>query len=101
MAKAHRTMASGWNGSTLANSMNSAKIMGGEEAATALEELARVVDDSEDADAIECFNAFTDELEKPKPKGVLLRSFWASITSALPAVSEMTSLAERIAPLLQ
>jgi hypothetical protein len=87
------------NRSTLINSMNKTRDTVGDDVARALEELAAAVQNSGNPDAIENFNALSEELEQPHPRKAVLKSFWNGITAALPGLAEIADFADHISRL--
>jgi hypothetical protein len=85
------------NRSTLTNSMNSVTDEYGREVADALQQIAELVEQSGNADAVENFNALTEELQRPNPRKSLIRSFWDGMLQAVPILADAGA---KIAPLL-
>ena len=67
-----------------------------DDTAQALQQLAEEIEKSGNREAAETFEAFNEELQKPEPKKSILRSLFNGITEALPALSSMTDLIEKI-----
>ena len=84
------------NRSSLSNCLNSVRASLGKDVAESLSQLAGIVAESKDGEAVDNFNALSEELEKPHPRISLLKSFWMGILAALPAVAEMADLGEKI-----
>lgn len=78
------------NRASLQNSMNTARVTFDKDIADALIRLAGAVEDSNNLEAIENFNALSEELERPTPRKGLLKSCWNGIISALPEVVNLT-----------
>jgi len=67
--------------------------------ANAFREIAIEIEKSNNADAVENFNAFSEELQKQEPKNSLLSSLWNGVTRALPSILEMTEAVAKIVAL--
>jgi hypothetical protein len=87
------------NRSVLTDSLNKVRIERGEDVAKALELVADVVSKSGNKRAGELFDSFNEELKKPEPKKSVLRSLWDGLVSALPTISTMAGVAQKIASL--
>jgi hypothetical protein len=84
------------NKSSVVNSFNKVKEQFDEETANAIKQMAEIVEKSENADAVELFDAFNEEVNKPEPKKSLLKTFWNGLTTALPVLAHTASIAENI-----
>lgn len=84
------------NKSSVVNSFNRVKEQFDEETANAIKQIAEIVEKSENADAIELFDAFNEEISKPEPKKSLLKTFWNGLTTALPILAHTASIAANI-----
>jgi len=82
--------------SKVENSFNRIKQEHSEDVAVALIRLAEVVSDSGNTDAGELLDAFNDELAKEEPKQSLLRSYWDGLTTALPTISTMADVVQKL-----
>jgi hypothetical protein len=89
------------NRSTLTSSLNQAQRHAGEGAAQALQMVAQIIEDSGNQDAVENFNALSEELGNPHPRKSVLKSFWNGIIAALPEITEIASIADHIAQLFR
>ncbi|MFF2525455.1 hypothetical protein [Streptomyces liangshanensis] len=89
------------NKSVVSNSLNRVQSAHGEDVALALERIGEIVAASQNAEAIENFNELSEQLATAEPKKAVLRSLWAGICAALPAVSELSALGERIVVLFR
>jgi hypothetical protein len=87
------------NRSVLTDSLNKVRIERGEDVAKALELVADVVSKSGNKQAGELFDSFNEELKKAEPKKSVLRSLWDGLVSALPTISTMAGVAQKIASL--
>jgi hypothetical protein len=74
---------------------------GDEQLREALERIAKVVQESGNAEAAETFEGLTEELEKPERKKSVLRALWTGLVQMLPAVGQMTDVAGRIEALVR
>jgi hypothetical protein len=88
------------NRSNLLNSVNFVRGHAGGETAAALEDLAKVIEDSGSQEAVENFDALTQELLNPQPRKSLLKSYWTGIVTALPQVVELVTLGEKISEII-
>jgi hypothetical protein len=80
------------NKSALANSLNSIGKQAGGDAADALARLARIVEESGNQDAIDNFNALSEEIVRSQPKRNLLKAFWNAINAALPGIEKLAEI---------
>ena len=87
------------NHSLVVDSFNRVKESYGNDTAEALARVAEEIAKSGNAEAGELFNGFNEELTKPEPRKAILRGLWTGVTAALPVLSQMTDLGERIAKL--
>ncbi len=84
------------NKSSVVNSFNKVKEQFDEETANSIKQMAEIVEKSENADAVELFDAFNEEVNKPEPKKSLLKTFWNGLTAALPVLAHTASIAENV-----
>jgi hypothetical protein len=84
------------NKSSVVNSFNKVKEQFDEETANAIKQMAEIVEKSENADAVELFDAFNKEVNKPEPKKSLLKSFWNGLSTVLPILAHTASIAGNI-----
>jgi hypothetical protein len=87
------------NRSLVQHSMNRARANGGGDVADALKKIADAVDASGNKEAVEFFDQFNEELQKPEPRKTLLRSSWDNLVNALPTIGALAGAAEAIAKL--
>jgi hypothetical protein len=88
------------NRSSLTNALNNTRISCGSDAEAAVIELANLVEQSRNADAVESLNGLTDELGKPEPSKTRLRVWLEAITSSLPDVAQVAVAAAKVAGLI-
>jgi len=67
-----------------------------EETASVIREIAGIVEKSKNAEAVELFNAFNEEINKPEPKKSLLKNIWNGLSSVLPVLSSTISIVEKV-----
>ena len=84
------------NKSNVVNSFNKVKEQFDEETANVIKKIAEIVEKSKNAEAVELFEAFNEEINKPEPKKSRLKSFWNSLSSVLPVLSSTVSIVEKI-----
>lgn len=87
------------NKSTLTTSVGSARDLAGEETAAALMRLSEIIEAAGSEEATERFNRLTEELDRPRPEKGVLKLFWQGITEALPGVSGLIEIGEKLAKL--
>lgn len=87
------------NRSSLVNAMNVAKDTVDPSVSEALRQLAEFIEQSENQEAAENFNAFTEELQQPSPRKGLLKSFWNGMLAALPTIANLSTVAGTVAML--
>lgn len=87
------------NRSKVTNAFNKIKREHDEEMAKALLEVAEAVDQSGNPKAVENFDAFNEELAKPKPKKSLLETLWNGTLAVLPAIKELPGVIDSITKL--
>jgi hypothetical protein len=88
------------NRSNLEHVVVSTKDSVGPDVGEALRQLAEFIEQSGNSEAAENFNAFTEELQQPKPRKALLKSFWNGMLAALPTIAELATVAGTIAALI-
>ena len=71
-----------------------------EELKSALMELKKVVEASNNEDAVGLFNDFLEELSSKEPKRRKLKSFWKSLVEVLPHIKNMTDISVGVNSLL-
>ncbi len=98
---------SGRIGGPVVGGIGNRVVQGGPADAAASEELARALDRlreivlaSGNADAVDNYQAMTEELQRDRPRASLLRSFWQGIRNALPTVTELVDLSAKLSSLL-
>lgn len=84
------------NKSSVVNSFNKVKEQFDEETANAIKQMAEIVEKSENKDAVELFDAFNEEINKPEPKKSLLKTFWNGLTTVLPVLAHTASITANI-----
>lgn len=84
------------NRSKVENSFQHFQDAGSPDIASALVRLAEVVTESNNKDAGELLDAFNDEIAQEQPKKGLLRNLWQGLVTAVPAISQMTDVVEKI-----
>jgi hypothetical protein len=89
------------NRSMLINSLNRVQRDVGEPVARALQMAAQVVEESGNQEAIENFNALSEELDRAQPRKAVIKSFWNGIIAALPGIAEMVGIADHISQLFK
>ena len=89
------------NRSNLENAFNKIKENHGEATAQALKLMEKIIGASGNKEAVEVLNEFNSEASKPEPKKTVLKSFWSSLCSILPAISTTAGIAEHIVKLFQ
>jgi hypothetical protein len=89
------------NRSTLTSALNAVRATPeNTESASALESVAKLIEQSGNPEAVELFNALTEQLQSPRPQRALLRSTWDGIKKALPAVTSIAGAVQAIAKLV-
>ncbi|WP_052849951.1 hypothetical protein [Streptomyces avicenniae] len=88
------------NRSLLANSLNRVGSAHGPETEAALARVAEIVEEAGNEEAAENFNALSAELAEDTPRRGVLRALWAGVVTALPTVTELTSLGEQLGGVL-
>ncbi|MEU3601971.1 hypothetical protein ABZ714_25125 [Streptomyces sp. NPDC006798] len=89
------------NKSVLINSLNRVRSDHGPDVADALRRVGEIVAESQNEEAAEYFDALSAELSAETPKKTVLKSLWLGICAALPTVTELTSLGEKISTLFR
>lgn len=87
------------NRSKVENAFNKIKREHDEETAKALLQVEEAVNRSGNAEAVENFDAFNDELGKPEPKKSLLKTLWSGTLAVLPAIKELPGVVDSITKL--
>jgi len=87
------------NRSTVQNAFNKVKNEHDEEIAKALTQIEEEINNSGNKEAAENFEAFSDELSRPKPKKSLLKTLWQGTLTALPKLKESADIVEKIVKL--
>ncbi|MFD0633621.1 hypothetical protein ACFQ9X_20720 [Catenulispora yoronensis] len=87
------------NRSTLTNALNAAQTNRGEDAKRALDELARLVEESADPAAVESLNALSEELAKPEPNKHRIKTWLDGIAAAMPNVAQIATSVASVAAL--
>ena len=78
------------------SSFNKVKMQFDEETANVIQQIAEIVEISKNAEAVELFEAFNEEISKPEPKKTLLKTFWNNLSSLLPDLSITVSIVEKV-----
>lgn len=84
------------NKSNVENSFNKVKEQFDEETASVIKQIAEIVEKSKKSEAVELFEAFNEEINKPEPKKTLLKAFWSGLSAILPVLSTTASIAEKV-----
>jgi hypothetical protein len=84
------------NKSNVENSFNKIKEQFDEETANVIKQIAEIVEKSSNVEAVDLFDAFNEEVNKPEPKKSLLKSFWTGLTAALPVLTSTASIVEKV-----
>ena len=87
------------NKSVVENSFNKIKEGYGEDVAKALLQIAEFIEGSGNKEAGELFDSFNEELNKPESKKPVLKSIWAGIEKALPAITALSEAIVKLAPI--
>lgn len=87
------------NRSLVQNAFNRVNSEYDEETAKALKLVADEIEKSNNSEAAEVFNSFTEELQKPEPKKPVLRSLWNGIIAVLPTILQMTDAVSKVSKL--
>jgi hypothetical protein len=87
------------NRSYLSNALNTLSSVGNTDAAAALEQVAKVIEQSKNKEAADLFDAFNAELQRPTPKKTLLKTLWKGVIEALPTIAELTTATAAIVSL--
>jgi len=87
------------NRSVVENAFNRVKRYD-EGAAEALMQVSEFIHRSQNREAGEIFESFSEELAKPAPKQSLLKSLWQGTMTTLPAIGNLASAVEKIAKLV-
>ena len=83
------------------NSFNKVKEQFGEETANVIQQIAEIVEKSENVVAAKLFEAFNEEMSKPEPKKTVLQSIWSGLSSVLPDLSTIVSIVEKIMKIIR
>jgi hypothetical protein len=67
-----------------------------DETASALVTVANEISRANNREAGEAFSAFNEELQKEAPRKPVLASLWSGVIAALPAITQLTSVVEKI-----
>jgi hypothetical protein len=89
------------NRSVLDRSVASVTQTDGSDAAELLEQVASLVEGYGDADAVETFESFCEELQRPNRRKAVLRSLWAGLVAGVPTLSAAVDVATKVAALLR
>lgn len=87
------------NKSNLKHALNKNK--SDKEFAQILDKIRQLVERSDNKEAAEAFNDFTEELSKEEPKKSKLKSFWDSLTTFLPNILSMTDITGKIIDMIK
>jgi GTP-binding protein EngB required for normal cell division len=71
----------------------------GEETANALKCVEEEINKSENKEAVENFESFSEELLKAEPKKSLLKTLWKGTSDALPTIVQLTGVVSTIVKL--
>lgn len=88
------------NKSNVENSFNKLKDQFDEETASVIRQIAEIVEKSKKSEAVELFEAFNEEVNRPEPKKTLLKTFWSELSAILPVLSTTASIAEKVIKLI-
>ena len=88
------------NKSNVENSFNKLKDQFDEETASVIRQIAEIVEKSKKSEAVELFEAFNEEVNRPEPKKTLLKTFWSELSTILPVLSTTASIAEKVIKLI-
>lgn len=81
---------------TLSDSFNKVKEKYGEDIASTLTTVADILKKEKNNDAIEKFNTFKEELEKPTPKKTILKALWDGIASTIPLIKSSFDIYDKV-----
>ena len=81
---------------TVSDSFNKIKEKHGEDIASALAVVADILKKEKNDDAIEQFNTFKEELEKPTPKKPILKALWEGIASTIPLIKSSVDIYDKV-----
>ena len=87
------------NKSVVENSFNKIKEEYGEDVAKAMLQMAEFIEGSGNKEAGDLFDRFNEELNKTEPKKPVLKSLWAGIEKALPAITALSEAIAKLAPI--
>jgi hypothetical protein len=87
------------NRSQVENSITKLAETGEANATDIMSQISRIVEASQNQEAGDLFNQFTEELQKPAPRKSLLRRSWDNLMTVLPAVGEIAGATEAVAKL--
>jgi hypothetical protein len=85
--------------SVIQNAFNKVKTEYDEETANALKLVEAEINKSENKEAAENFQSFSEELSKAEPKKSLLRTLWKGTVDALPTIAQLTNVVSNIVKL--
>jgi hypothetical protein len=85
------------NRSLVSGSFQQLREQGKSDAAAAIRRLGEIIEQSDDQDAVEAFNALNEEVASGSPKKGVVRSLLSGITNALPAVAKVAESVDTIA----
>ena len=89
------------NKSNVVNSFNKVKEQFDEATANVIQQIAEIVEKSENVVAAKLFEAFNEEMSKPEPKKTVLQSIWSGLSSVLPDLSTIVSIVEKIMKIIR
>lgn len=84
------------NKSKVEGSLNAIKQEFGQDAVDAIKRVEEEINKSGNKEAVELFESFNEELQKPEPKKSILRSFWTGIVSLVPTLNGMVEITSKI-----
>lgn len=87
------------NRSIVEKSFNKVREEIDQDTAMALLRVAEEIAKSGNPEAAELFEGFNEELQKPEPRGSVLKSIWDGIEKALPTIVQLTDVVTRISKL--
>lgn len=88
------------NRSSLINALNRLDSQGDDEAVASLRELEQVVSESNNSNAADCLDSFTEELNREEPRKSVLQAMWNGILTALPYVANIAAITTGIGHLV-
>jgi hypothetical protein len=87
------------NRSLLLNSLNRLASEDRDDISAALQKVANLIEESGSVEATESFNAMSEELNQSAPRKAVLKALWAGVVGALPAISEMADITDKVSSL--